>query len=134
MCFKKGEKMSDLLNLTNQFVNKIDELIKNELKTEKSSLIKKSHGNMVGSPECCKENSYIYFLYNDNKEIIYIGETGKSIKRRLFTDGSGAHCNKNWFINVKVVKYYKNSEMKSNARKIIERALIKKYNPKNNGE
>jgi len=134
VCFKKGEKVSDLLNLTNQFANKVDELIKSELKAESLSLIKKSHGNMMGSPECCKENSYIYFLYNDNKGIIYIGETGKSIKRRLFTDGSGAHCNKDWFVNVKKIEYYKNNEMKSNTRKIIERALIKKYNPKYNRE
>jgi len=126
--------MSDLLNFTNQFANKVDELIKNELKTEKLSLIKKSHGNMMGSPECCKENSYIYFLYNDNEEIIYIGETGKSIKRRLFNDGSGAHCSKGWFVNVKKIKYYKNNEMKSNTRKIIERALIKKYKPEYNRE
>lgn len=79
-------------------------------------------------------NSYIIciikILYNKNNEKIYIGETGKSVKSRLFCDGSGSHCNKRWFSEVEYVKYYKDENMKYDYRKMIERTLILYYRDK----
>ena len=126
--------MDDVLKLTTQFVNDIDEIIKKNLKKEELDEIKKSDGREKNSPECCKKSSSIYFLYNDKEEIIYIGETGASVKHRLFTDGSGSHDKKGWISKVRKLRYYKNDEMDPNSRKTIERALIQKHNPKYNND
>ncbi|MGY0372307.1 GIY-YIG nuclease family protein [Clostridium sp. JNZ J1-5] len=124
--------MSNLNNLVNMFTNDIAELVTDSLKDERIETILNTDGRLKGASECCKKGSFIYFLYDKNNEIIYIGESGQTIKNRLYTDGSGSHCNKEWFNEVKSLKYYKNNEMDFNSRKLIERALIKKYNPKYN--
>lgn len=94
--------------------------------------IKQTHGKRNDAPPWCKRGSFIYYLYDELGNIIYIGETGVSVKSRLFGDGSGAHSNKDWFGEVKTVKYYKNDEMNNDRRKLIERALIYNHNPVHN--
>lgn len=111
------------------FEKKISDKINKKLYSENLENIKASDGRSKDCPICCKKGSFIYFLYSDNDNILYIGETGTSVKSRLFGDGSGAHCIKSWFIEVKKVKYYKDENMNLKARKLIERALIKHYDP-----
>jgi len=126
------EEAKMILELTDKFANDVSTSIETMLIEEKLDVIKTSNGRKRNSPDCCRKSSSIYFLYDDKDEIIYIGETGTSVKHRLYTDGSGSHCRKNWFTKVNKLKYYKNSRMDVNSRKTIERALIQKYKPKYN--
>lgn len=109
------------------FECKIVEKIKAQLCTETVENIQKAHGNSKNSPACCKKGSFIYFLYDDNGKLLYIGETGVSVKNRMFLDGTGAHNKKSWFKNVKEVRYYQDNNMDFDTRKLIERVLIKHY-------
>lgn len=95
-------------------------------------LIKETHGRKKNAPLCCKNGTFIYYLYDKLGNIIYIGETDASVKSRLFGDGSGSHKHKVWFNQVHSVKYYEDYRMDCNRRKSIERALIQKHNPKYN--
>lgn len=125
--------MSELNDLVNNFSDGIAELITRSLKEESLEKILSTDRRKRDTIECCKNGSVIYFLYNKNNEIIYIGESKNTIKNRLYTDGSGSHCKKEWFKEVKYLKYYKNNDINdSDIRKLIERALIKKFNPKYN--
>lgn len=76
--------------------------------------------------------SYIYLLLNEYDEVIYVGETGESIIHRLYGDGSGSHCNKEWFNEVKKVRYYRNEAMDWMLRLAIESLLVLKFLPKYN--
>lgn len=120
-----------MVDLIAEFSQSIEEYVKKNLSGNIGvDAIKNSDGRDTGSLECCKSGSFIYYLYNKNNEIIYIGETGKSVKSRLFCDGSGSHCNKRWFSEVEYVKYYKDENMKYDYRKMIERTLILYYRDK----
>lgn len=122
----------DLMDITNGYIGKISINIKNFLKEESLDIIKSSNGKNKKSPECCKKGSFVYFLYDSKDKIIYIGESGKSVKRRLYLDGSGAHCTKGWFKDVVKIKYYMNIQMDVYTRKVLERALISEHKPKHN--
>ena len=115
-------------SIIENFANSIcDEIRKNLSEEVGIEEIKKSNRRGEKPPIYSKKGSFIYYLYNEEDNIIYIGESGVSVKRRLFGDGSGAHCHKEWFHEVKYVKYYKNDDMDKDTRKLIERALIYKY-------
>lgn len=78
------------------------------------------------------EGSFIYCLYNENDELLYVGETGVSIKSRLTGDGSGAHNRKEWYSQISYVKYIKNDKLSGYGRKMIENALCIEHSPKYN--
>lgn len=118
-----------ILTLIDEFSDELYNCIENELKKEDVDIIKKSHGRSKDSPECCKNGSFIYFILNEENEIIYIGETAVSVKSRLFGDGSASHSKKKWFNQAKTIKYYKNDFMDDNSRKVLERVLIRRYKP-----
>lgn len=129
----KGNEFKNEIDLcADKFINDISNIIERLLVKADINLIDESDGRQKDSCECCKNGSYIYILFNELDKIIYIGETGQSIKHRLFTDGTGSHFQKTWFHNVKYLKYYKNDRMDSKIRKLLERALIAKYNPIHN--
>jgi hypothetical protein len=128
----KMQKDKIVIDIIDEFVESISNTMKSQPIEEDLDNVRYSDGRKSGAPECCKRGSYIYFLYDSSGEIIYIGETGKSVKNRLYSDGSGAHCNKEWFNKVVKLKYYNNAKMDYNTRKLLERALISKYNPKYN--
>jgi len=71
------------------------------------------------------------FLYGYTTDdiLLYVGETGKSIKTRLTGDGSGSHNNKEWYREVAYIKYYRasNNNFSAPERKILEEtfSLIK---------
>jgi len=75
--------------------------------------------------------SCIYIAYAGN-EVLYIGETSKSIKRRFVSDGSGAHQSKGWFPDMTDIKYmiFSENELPEKHRKLLEQALSIHYNPK----
>ena len=129
MVERHKEHIHEMNSYVNEFIKETSNFIEKSLIKEDINLIRKSDGRKKGSCECCKHGSYIYFLFDDLDKIIYIGESGQSVKHRLFTDGTGSHCGKYWFSDVKYLKYYKDDDMGSNVRKLLERVLIAKYNP-----
>ncbi|WP_394897806.1 GIY-YIG nuclease family protein [Clostridium butyricum] len=121
-----------IMNIIDMFVENIANSIDKFLIIDELNSIRNSDGRKNDAPKCCKKGSFIYFLYDSSDEVIYIGETGQTVKNRLYIDGSGAHCNKVWFKEVVKLKYYSDTGMDFNSRKVLERALISKYKPKYN--
>ena len=108
-----------------EFSESISEYIESRLSNKIDiSYIKNTSGKTKSADACLKKGNFIYYIYNEKDELIYIGETGTSVKNRLFNHGSGAHKNKQWFRQAEYIKYYKDLKMTQNIRKLIERALI----------
>ncbi len=119
------------------FSQNIYRTISNDLILEDISKIKVTNGNKKDAPRACKKGSSVYILYNFKNEVIYIGETGESIKSRCYGDGSGAHCHKKWFENVKKVRHYtkdSDKEFTEKERKVTEQALSVHLSPKIYGD
>jgi len=121
-----------------EFKNKIcdmdiDSLLKDFIVCKKEDVFN-ADGRKSNSHEGAKKGSFIYFLLDNNKEILYIGETGDSLKDRLKGHGNGAHDKKSWFNQVKYIKYFKvnESEMDWKFRLVIESILVMKFQPKYN--
>lgn len=57
-----------------------------------------------------EEGSYVYAAYDNSERLLYVGETGKSIKRRFISDGTGAYKEKNkcWYEIMENVRFKKN--------------------------
>ncbi len=51
----------------------------------------------------------IYFLYNKNNDVIYVGMVGEgkstSFYHRMYLHGNGAHCKKIWFNEVEKFRF-----------------------------
>lgn len=85
-----------------------------------------------------EKGSYLYAAYDSNGQLLYVGETGESLKSRFTGDGLGAHKNKNWYENMAEVKYKKlcpiDEKNDERYRKLLERALILAGAPKHNDQ
>lgn len=106
--------------------SEIYDLIKDNLLHESITEIKTTHGRRKDAPRACKSGSSIYILYSSNNEVLYVGETGKSIKSRCFGDGSGCHSKKAWFSLVSYVMHYTVNSCETfgkKERKLIEQAV-----------
>ena len=106
--------------------SEIYNLIKDNLLKEDISEIKTTHGRKQTAPRACKSGASIYTLYSRNNEVLYVGETGKSIKTRCFGDGSGSHSKKEWFHLVSYVLHYTENSSETfgeKERKLIEQAV-----------
>lgn len=68
-----------VIRILDEFVDSIDNVIKDLLIEESLDKVRTSDGRKVNAPACCKKGSFIYF-YMAHDEIIYIGETGQAIK------------------------------------------------------
>jgi hypothetical protein len=58
--------------------------------------------------------------------VLYVGETGKSVKTRCSGDGSGSHNKKPWFNEVNYIKHFTKDneiELPVNERKLLEQAF-----------
>lgn len=112
----------------NNFINYISEYIGNNLSDKVNiNVIEQTDGRIKPAPEYCQSGSFIYYIYDKFNNIIYIGETGTSIKNRLFNHGLGAHKSKDWFKYASYIRYFKDNNMTFDERKLIERVLILKY-------
>ncbi|MGF3104083.1 GIY-YIG nuclease family protein [Rossellomorea sp. DUT-2] len=94
-----------------------------------------SNGYFKDAHETTKKGSFIYLLYDSHDRLLYVGETGTSIKKRLISDGSGAHrsTNPELYKQIKYIKYFKSSEdnlLNSMERKMIEQATTIYLKPK----
>lgn len=79
--------------------------------------------------------SYLYIMYNQFDEVLYVGQTSKSLARRCILDGSGAHNKKEWYKDISYIRITTLSgdySSNHNMRKILERILICSLNPKYN--
>ena len=85
-----------------------------------------------------QKGSCLYAAYDSNGELLYVGETGESLKDRFINHGSGAHKNKDWYENMAEVKYKKlcpiDEKNDVRYRKLLERALILARAPKHNDQ
>ena len=80
------------------------------------------------------KGSYVYAAYDADHCLLYVGQTGESIKTRFRGDGSGAHKNKNscWYKDVKYVEYLKLDADSKECRLWLEHTLIFAGKPKHN--
>lgn len=75
----------------------------------------------------------IYFLYNDDGIVIYVGMTGKdktsSFYMRMYGNGNSAHCcNKPWSTEIKKFRFKSFPNLNKKELKVIERLMIYKNN------
>lgn len=70
----------------------------------------------------------IYFLYNKDDIIIYVGKFGKgndtSFYHRMYRHGDGAHCNKPWFNKVEKFKVKEFPKLDDKELSQVERLMI----------
>ena len=90
--------------------------------------IEKADGRTNPDNPVSKKGSYVYAAYDGEGELLYIGETGESIKRRFKSDGTSAHDKKDWYSDMEEIRYL-NLPCDKNHRKLLERALILAGNP-----
>lgn len=95
--------------------------------------IEQADGRKAENPLSAK-GSYVYAAYGSDGSLLYVGETGKSIKRRFISDAGGSHKSnvKNWYDDVTYVKYLKLDPDSEKYRILLEKALIFAGNPKFN--
>lgn len=122
---------TELYELSENIYNKI----KPDLKRANRDAIINSNGTLKTGHEGAKKGSFVYLLYSDNDELLYVGETGTTIKKRLKSDGSGAHLKTNplMFAATKYILYYKSkgdTALSPMERKMIEQALTIFLRPK----
>lgn len=94
-----------------------------------------TNGTLSTGHEAAKRGSFVYLLYDKNLNLLYVGETGTTIKKRLVQDGGGSHHSKNpeMYNETKYVKYLKTSGISGLSemdRKFIEQALSIHLKPK----
>jgi len=91
-----------------------------------------------------QKGSCLYAAYGSNGQLLYVGETGESLKDRFINHGSGSHKEKHgyWYKNMATVKYKKlrpsdgkyDDKYDERYRKLLERALILAGAPKHNDQ
>ena len=78
----------------------------------------------------------IYFLYNEQDEVIYVGMTyadNQSLHKRINGNGNGAHNRKTWFKEVCYVKFHRFGYSKEQLA-LAERIAINEMGPRYNDE
>lgn len=113
------------------FADKIMNITKQIYSIMGSNLVEKSLNEITEAKS--EQGSFVYLLYSGSNELLYIGETGASIKARLVGNGSGAHDKKIFYDQVQKVRYYKipaSIDNQKAARKMIEQALSIHLKPK----
>lgn len=109
---------------------KIDKLIDKEEFIYIEKVNSKSHG--------IKTNFKLglYYLYDANDNIIYIGKVGSgeqtSFYSRMIGHGSGAHKKQEWYNEVKKCKFHRFDNFNDSEIELLERLAIQKHSPKYN--
>jgi predicted GIY-YIG superfamily endonuclease len=93
--------------------------------------IESADGRKDRNNPICQMASCVYIAYSDD-EVLYVGETSKSIKRRFNSDGSGSHreaCS--WYLRMSHVRYvtFEESELPVMHRKLLEQVLAIHHKP-----
>ncbi len=83
-------------------------------------------GNVSAAHPACTSGSFIYVAY-ENQQVLYVGETSKSVRRRFIGDGSGSHRQKNtgWNPRTTHICFIKKTheELPEMERRLLEQAL-----------
>ena len=123
-------EINNLKELIFQNANKLVLSIWDDLKLVNIETVEQSDGRRKDCHETSQKGSFVYLFYGYNDDLLYVGETGVSIKSRLTGDGNGAHNKKDWYQEISYIKYYRqnNSDLTETERKIIEESitLVKK--------
>lgn len=87
--------------------------------------------------KCDGAKNGIYFLYDDNDQIIYVGKISNAEKtsfyHRMYGHGTGAHKNEHWFKECKKFRFKKFPLATETDLRVIERLMIfQKGQPKYN--
>lgn len=94
--------------------------------------IENADGRRDGSNPICKKGSCLYVAYSGD-QVLYVGETSKSIKRRFISDGSGSHKEAcaGWYEMMSHVQFlaYDEQELPTMYRKFFEQALSIHHTP-----
>lgn len=95
--------------------------------------IENSDGRKNRDNPICKTASCLYIAYSGD-QVLYVGETSKSIKRRFISDGSGSHkvaCT-GWYATMSHVRFFAcdEQELPTAHRKLAEQALSIHFKPK----
>ena len=94
--------------------------------------IENADGRKDRNDPICKTASCLYLAYSGD-QILYVGETSKSIKWRFISDGSGSHkqaCS-NWYAKMTHVRFiiFEVSPHTDRYRKLLEQALSIHHEP-----
>lgn len=86
--------------------------------------------NFITSNYADKKNG-IYILYDEKEIVIYVGKCGNgkstSFYHRIYGHGSGAHCKKEWFKDIKKFRFKEFSDLDSKLLSKVERLMIYAY-------
>ena len=76
--------------------------------------------------------SFLYVVFDEKDTVLYVGETGTSLKNRFISDGGGSHKqkNKNWYSIFKYIKILKLDSNDMQVRKLLEQSLSISMQPK----
>lgn len=104
-----------------------DEFIKMfEEKIDNEPIKNKNKEDIIKNYKKCK--NAIYFLYDKENIVIYVGKVGKgkktSFAHRMYLHGNGAHCNKSWFNEVERFKVKEFKNLSAKELSYIERLMI----------
>lgn len=99
--------------------------------------IEKADGRKDKTNIISQNGSIVYVAYADT-DVLYVGESSKSIKRRFISDGSGSHqqANNLWYEKMTHIKFlkYEDTELPEVYRKLLEQLLSVEFNPTNYGQ
>ena len=75
-----------------------------------------------------KGKNGIYFLYNDKKEVIYVGMVSNapwtSFYHRMYGHGTGAHKIEHWFTECRSCRFKQFPHVTKDDLRVIERMMI----------
>ncbi|NOQ63981.1 MAG: hypothetical protein GQ582_05665 [Methyloprofundus sp.] len=111
--------LHDAEKFSSQVAQDFDSLCNSATKQEIEDANGKIEPNIISNT-----GSLLYVAY-ENTTPLYVGETGKSIKRRFISDTSGSHKVKNsdWYARMTHVKFIDLDEDNVPYRKLLEQAL-----------
>ncbi len=127
--------MSNIKNAVYNHSKDVYKSIESLLKRADRDDIANANGALKLGHEGAKKGSFIYLLFDENDYLLYVGETGTSIKKRLIGDGGGAHIfnNRLMYDETRYIKYLrtdKKDTLSPMERKMIEQAITIYLKPK----
>lgn len=124
-------------NIDNLIDNVIASISSDDWYNATKSDIEQADGRTDKSNTISQQGSIVYIAYN-NENVLYVGESSKSIKRRFISDGGGSHKekNSNWYEDMTHVRFLKYDEINlpEMYRKLLEQLLSVKFKPVNYGK
>jgi predicted GIY-YIG superfamily endonuclease len=125
---KLGGVMKGLVDKT---IDALAHLLESKWLEARKDEIESADGRKDRGNPICRTSSCLYVAYSSNN-VLYVGETSKSIKRRFNSDGSGSHkqaCS--WYSKMTHVRYvvFDDRDLPVQYRKFLEQALSIHFNP-----